>query len=308
MREARSAQPSWAGPVTRLAAPEHRRWERGGYPGPPRERWDAKHILESNAQVRSAARSTWPIGTVLGLLPATLLFAANGFLGLAHGLGSAHVLLQRGDALRRPFRAGFHRAAEAVDSRDIHPALPLLALLPAAMRGLSVREGTGLPFLAPDVAVADAAPGARVLRPLADELLQRENLAVGRGGLARHPCEHAAGPCGLRRGQPGLGLILAPLRAQSRLTGLPGPFTGLGKARRRFERDGGQRYTLTSGLSPPFELAHGVAIGRAGLRRDPGRSGPQIARTGLSIGARYFDRRRSSASSRPSIRRSISVW
>lgn len=248
------------------------------------------------------------MGPVLDLLPATFLFAPLGLIGPANGVSPVDMLGQRIHAVRGPARLGFERATQPVDSGEVHAPETLQAVLMALALGLGGGMGAFLPVRAPvgagphDPARPDVVPrGPQVL-------LQRLNLALGGAGLAADPREHAAGPAGLRGLQGGPQRPLPILGFLRSLTGLGGPPAGVGEARRRLDRGEGLRHPGASVLGPPVELAQRVGISRAGLRRDPGRSGPKIAGAGPAVGARYLDRRCSSAASRASIRRSISVW
>lgn len=134
------------------------------------------------------------MGPVLGLLPATFLFAPLGLLGPANGVGAVDMLGQRIHAVRGPARLGFERAAQPVDSGEVHAPEPLQAVLPAPMLGLGLGMGAGLPVLLLIGAAPNDAPNADVLGRGPQVLLQRLNLALGGGGLASHPCEHPARP------------------------------------------------------------------------------------------------------------------
>lgn len=218
------------------------------------------------------------------------------------------MLGQRVHAVRGPARLGFKRSAQPVDSGEVHAPEPLQAVLMTLTLGLSGGMGAFLPVRAPVGAGPHDPSRPDVIRRGPQVLLQRLNLALGGAGLAADPREHAAGPAGLRSLQGAPQRPLPVLGLLRRLTGLGGPPAGIGEARRRLDRGEGLRHPGASVLGPPVELAQRVGIGRAGLRRDPGRSGPKIAGAGPPVGARYLDRRCSSAASRASIRRSISVW
>ena len=210
--------------------------------------------------------------------------------------------------MRGPLGPSFEGAPQPVDSGKVHPSEPLQAVLTAPMLGLGLGMGPGLPVLAPVGAGPNDAASAKVVRRGPQVLLQFMNPTLGGGGPAADPREHAAGPAGLRGLQGGPQRTLPVLGLPRRLAGLGGPPTGICEARRRRKRGGHLGHPGAHGLGPPVEFAQRVGIGRAGLRRDPGRSGPKIAGARPPVSARYLDRRCSSAASRASIRRSISVW